>query len=215
MVIEEGGAAGELQVEHTTNYRSSGYLQTGKIRYGTVEPKFFKYIQARGYIPNDDGISIKTVDSNGNEYDIVNLTSSEIGSNVALGQPVGEQELIAIKFILNRSSVNTSSTPRLDSYQVKAVPGVPRQRIYQFPLSLYDTEMDKYNVQFGYVGRAYDVLQKLEELESLGDFVQIKDFRTNETFQGVIEEVRFTNESSPDKDSNGFGGLLLVTVRKL
>jgi hypothetical protein len=75
--------------------------------------------------------------------------------------------------------------------------------------------MDKYNAQFGYKGRAYEVLTKLEQLETEGDFVTIKDYRTNESFQGVIEEVRFTNESSPDKDSNGFGGLLLVTVRKL
>jgi hypothetical protein len=75
--------------------------------------------------------------------------------------------------------------------------------------------MDKYNSQFGYIGRAYNVVERLEELEVLGDFVNIKDFRTNESFQGVIEEVRFTNESSPDKDNNGFGGLLLVTVRKL
>ena len=75
--------------------------------------------------------------------------------------------------------------------------------------------MDKYNSQFGYIGRAYDVIERLENLEVVGDFVNIKDFRTNESYQGVIEEVRFTNESSPDKDSNGFGGLLLITVRKL
>jgi hypothetical protein len=75
--------------------------------------------------------------------------------------------------------------------------------------------MDKYNSVFGYKGRANEIVQRLEELEAIGDFVQVVDYRTNETFQGVIEEVRFTNESSPDKDSNGFGGLLLVTVRKL
>ena len=214
LVVQEDNT-GELQVEHTTRLRNTGYLETGKIRYGTVEPKFFKYLQARGYVPSGDSISVKTVDSNGNEYDIVNLTSSEIGSNIALSQPVGGQELISIKFVLNNDSTDNTTSPRLDSYQLKSIPGVPRQRLYQFPLSLYDTEMDKYNIQFGYFGRAYDVLQTLEQLEVLGDFVQIKDFRTDETFQGVIEEVRFTNESSPDKDSNGFGGLLLVTVRKL
>jgi hypothetical protein len=75
--------------------------------------------------------------------------------------------------------------------------------------------MDKYNSQFGYIGRAYDVLNTLEDLEVFGDFVSIQDFRTGETYQGVIESITFKNESSSDKNSNGFGGLLLVTVRKL
>ena len=214
MVIEEGGSSGELQVEHTTNYRSSGYLQTGKIRYGTVEPKFFKYLQTRGLIASGDSIAVQTIDSAGTEYDIISLDGISLGENIGLGQPIGGQELISIKFTLNNGSPITNY-PVLQSYQLKSVPGVPRQRIYQYPLSCYDIEMDKYNSQFGYIGRAYDVIERLENLEVVGDFVNIKDFRTNESYQGVIEEVRFTNESSPDKDSNGFGGLLLITVRKL
>ena len=214
MVIEEGGTAGELQVEHTTNYRSSGWLQTGKIRYATVEPKFFKYLQTRGLVATGDTIAVQTIDSAGNEYDIITLDAVSMGQNVGLNQPVGGQEFIAVKYTLNNGSPVTDY-PVLQSYQLKSIPGVPRQRMYQYPLSCYDVEMDKYNSQFGYVGRAYEVIGKLEELEILGDFVAIKDFRTDESFQGVIEEVRFTNESSPDKDSNGFGGLLLVTVRKL
>jgi len=214
MVIEEGGAAGELQVEHTTDYRSSGYLETGKIRYGTVEPKFFKYLQTRGLVATGDSITVETIDNAGNKYDIINLDSVSLEQNIALNQPTGGQEFISIRYTLNNGSPVTDY-PVLQSYQLKSVPGVPRQRIYQFPLSCYDIEMDKYNSQFGYKGRANDVVQKLEELEAIGDFVQIKDFRTDESFEGVIEEVRFTNESSPDKDSNGYGGLLLVTVRKL
>ena len=214
MVIEEDAPAGELQVEHTTNYRESGWLQTGKIRYSTVEPKFFKYLQTRGLIATGDSIAVQTIDSVGNEYDIITLDAVSIGQNVALNQPVGGQEFIAVKYTLNNGSPVTDY-PVLQSYQLKAIPGVPRQRMYQYPLSCFDIEMDKYNSQFGYIGRAYDVLNRLEDLEVFGDFVSIQDFRTGETYQGVIEEVRFTNESSPDKDSNGFGGVLIITVRKL
>lgn len=214
MVIQEGNAAGELQVEHTTNYRTSGWLQTGRIRYSTVEPKFFKYLQTRGLVSSGDSISVQTIDSAGNEYDIIALDANSLGENVAINQPVGGQEFISIKYTLNNGNPITDY-PVLQSYQVKSVPGVPRQRMYQYPLSCFDIEMDKYNVQFGYSGRAYEVIETLEDLEVLGDFVTIKDFRTGESYQGVIEEVRFTNESSPDKDSNGFGGLLLITVRKL
>jgi hypothetical protein len=213
MVVEEDGT-GELQVEHTTNYRSSGYLQTGRIRYGTVEPKFFKYLQTRGLADTGDSIGVQTIDYSGNEYDIITLDAVSLGQNVGLSQPVGGQEFISIKYIFNNGSP-VADYPVLQSYQLKSVPGVPRQRLYQYPLSCFDTEMDKYNMQFGYSGRAYDVIRTLEELETTGDFVSVKDYRTDESFQGVIEEVRFINESSPDKDSNGFGGLLLVTVRKL
>ena len=214
IVVNEGGDAGEIKTQHSTNYRSSGWLQTGKIRYGTVEPKFFKYLQTRGIIASGDGISIQTIDSIGNEYDIITLDAVSIGQNVGLSQPIGGQEFIGIKYTFNNGSPVTDS-PIMQSYQLKSIPGVPRQRMYQYPLSCYDVEMDKYNSQFGYVGRAYEVLDRLENLEVTGDFVSIKDFRTGESYQGVIEEVRFTNESSPDKDSNGFGGLLLITVRKL
>jgi hypothetical protein len=216
MVIQEDSdtVKGELQIEHTTDYRASGWLQTGKIRYGTVEPKFFKYLQTRGLVGSGDSIAVQTIGSSGTVYDITTLDSESINENIGLSQPVGKQELIAIKYTLNNGSP-IIDYPVLQSYQLKAIPGVPRQRMYQYPLSCYDVEMDKYNSQFGYVGRAYDVLSKLELLESEGDFVTIKDFRTNESFQGVIEEVRFTSESSPDKDSNGFGGILLVLVRKL
>jgi hypothetical protein len=75
--------------------------------------------------------------------------------------------------------------------------------------------MDRFNSEFGYKGRAFDVIQTLEELEGLGNFITVRDFRTDENYQGIIEEVRFINESSPDKDNNGYGGLLLVLVRRL
>ena len=214
IVVNEGGDAGEIKTENLSQKRTSGWLQTGKIRYGTVEPKFFKYLQTRGIVASGDGIAVQTIDSSGNEYDIITLDAVSIGQNVGLSQPIGGQEFVSIKYTFNNGSPLTDS-PIMQSYQLKSIPGVPRQRMYQYPLSCYDVEMDKYNSQFGYVGRAYEVLDKLENLEVTGDFVSIKDFRTGESYQGVIEEVRFTNESSPDKDSNGFGGLLLVTVRKL
>jgi hypothetical protein len=98
---------------------------------------------------------------------------------------------------------------------LKSIPATKRQRLIQYPLSCFDVEMDKFNSQFGYVGRANDTLKSLELLEQTGDFVSITDYRIDETFSGIIEEVRFLNESSPDKTNTGYGGTLLVTVRKL
>jgi hypothetical protein len=75
--------------------------------------------------------------------------------------------------------------------------------------------MDRFNGSTGYVNSAYEKLSALEALEELGDVVSITDYRTNETYDGLIENVRFSNESSPDKNNNGYGGMLTVTVRKI
>lgn len=103
----------------------------------------------------------------------------------------------------------------MQSYQVKAIPGTKRQRIIQYPLSCFNIEMDRFNSSFGYETRASDTVKALELLEETGDFVSITDYRIGETYSGIIEEVRFNNESSPDKTNSGFGGTLTVTVRKL
>ena len=214
MVIEEGGVAGELQVEHTTNYRSSGWIETGFIRFATVEPKFFKYLNVNSDMGTGDYIHVETIDHSGNYYDITNVTNESTSANVTLNYPTGGQEFIGLRFTLNNASP-LSTYPILQSYQLKAIPGSKRQRLIQYPLSCFDRELDRFNSDFGYTGRAYDLLTQLEELESNGDFVSITDYRTNEAYSGIIEEVRFTNESSPDKDNNGFGGTLIITVRKI
>jgi len=125
-----------------------------------------------------------------------------------------KQEYISLKFVFNNVT-DDQELPVLEAYQIKAVPATRRQRLYQYPLSCYDNEMDRYNSIFGYDGRAMEYIQRIESIEETGKFVNVTDYRTGEKYNGVIEEVRFSNESSPDKNSSGFGGTLLVTVRKL
>jgi hypothetical protein len=125
-----------------------------------------------------------------------------------------KEEYVAFKFTFNNVTED-QELPVLEAYQIKATPGTRRQRMYQYPLSCYDNEMDRFGSQFGYTGRAMEFIQRLEAIEETGRFVSITDYRVGEQYQGIIEEVRFTNESSPDKDNSGFGGLLIVTVRKL
>lgn len=213
LVIEENGT-GELQVEHSTRKRDNSWLQTGYIRYATVEQKYFKTIEVNGDISPEDTVQIYSVDANGNEYSVIVLDENSVGSSIDVKQPSNSQELLSFKFVL-LNSTPTSNVPKIKSYQVKAIPAIKRQRMYQFPLSCYDHEMDRFNSEFGYKGRAWDVVNTLEDLERYGNFVTVKDYRTDETFQGLIEEVQFTNITSPDKDNNGYGGILNVIIRKM
>jgi hypothetical protein len=215
MVIEEDSTAGELQVEHTTNKRDTGWLQTGKIRYGTVEPKFFRYLNVQCTTGQGDNVTVYTIDKNGTTGSLAILSEGLSNQDVLMTSTLeNKQEYISLKFVFNNVT-DDQELPVLEAYQIKAVPATRRQRTYQYPLSCYDNEMDRFSSIFGYTGRAMEFIQRLEAIEETGKFVSVTDYRTGEQYQGVIEEVRFTNESSPDKNNNGFGGLLLVTIRKL
>ena len=103
--------------------------------------------------------------------------------------------------------------PLFTGYQIKSLPGVPRQRLIQYPLACYDHESDAFGNEVGYDGRAYDRLFNIETLESQGNTVRVEDFRTGEVYIGLIEEMDFVNKTPTDKRFTGFGGILLVTVR--
>ena len=217
MVVEEEGDAagsGELHIQSATLKRNTGWLETGKIRYGTIEPKFFRYINVQCTTGQGDTIVVSTIDKNGLENSIVTLSEGLSNQDVLIVTPSIKQEYMAFKFTFNNVT-DDQDLPVMEAYQIKSTPATRRQRMYQYPLSCYDNEMDKFSAVFGYTGRAMEYIQRIEAIEETGKFVNVTDYRTGEQYEGVIEEVRFTNESSPDKNNNGFGGLLLVTVRKL
>jgi hypothetical protein len=216
MVVEEDESVntGELHIQSVSLRRNTGWLQTGKIRYGTIEPKFFRYINVQCDTGQGDSIVAYTINDNGDEASIATLTAGLSNQDVFIQTLSTAQELVSFKFVFNNET-DDQDVPILKAYQIKALPAAKRQRLIQYPLSCYDFEMDKFNSAFGYEGRSISTVQRLEGIEQTGRFVNVTDYRTNEQFQGIIEEVRFTNESSPDKNSTGFGGLLLVTVRKM
>jgi hypothetical protein len=214
IVLDEGSTAGEIQTEKLSVKRSTGWLQTGKIRYGTIEPKFFRYINLQCTTGQGDTITVETIDRNGQVSNLLDVSEGLSNKDFLISTPSTKQEYMAFKFTFNNVT-DDQDLPILEAYQIKSTPATRRQRLYQYPLSCYDNEMDKFNSVFGYTGRALEYIQRLEAIEETGKFVNVVDYRTGEEYQGVIEAVRFTNESSPDKDNNGFGGLLLVTVRKL
>ena len=131
-----------------------------------------------------------------------------------ISTPSKSQERISFKFTFNNSNTDTS-LPILRAWQTKAIPAVRRQRMIQVPLSCFDFESDRYNISFGWENRALELIQRLEQLEETGKFVTVTDYRMDETFIGVIEQVEFSNETSPDRNSSGFGGLLTLTIRKI
>lgn len=203
---------GSIYLEEDATLIASGYLTTGNIRYGTLEPKNFKRLLGRGDFTHGS-MTLETVDKNGVEYDHITYDSGIEGIEVTTNNPQSAQEYVAYKFILNRDATTTSLGPIFKGYQAKATIATPRQRVIQFPVYCFDVETDRYNVVTGYEGRASERILSLENIEEGGDVVNWQDLSTQEIRQAVIEQITFTRMTPPDKKFDGFGGILTITVR--
>ena len=198
--------------ESTTSLVATGYLRTGYIRYNTLETKIFKLMQARVDTTNG-GVLIQSIDSLDNFFTIGNFSQESAVPQININYPQTAQEYLGFQFTLSRSTTDVSKGPLFTGYQVRSLPATPRQRLIQYPLSCFDHETDHFGVEVGYEGAAYDRMSQLELIENNGDTIQIQDFRTGESYLGIIEEMDFRNNTPSDKRFSGYGGLLLVTIR--
>ena len=202
---------GAVYLESTSLY-PSGYLQTGYIRYNTLEPKNFKRLVARGDF-SKGSMTLETVTADGTEYDVVAYDASVPPIEVTTSNPQEAQEYLAYKFILYRDGTDATKGPIMKGYQAKATIATPRQRVMRFPVYCYDVETDRYNVQSGYEGRAFDRIGQLESIEENGDVVTWQDLTTGESRQAVIEQISFTRLTPPDRGFTGYGGVIDITIR--
>jgi hypothetical protein len=205
-------ASGAIYVEDASTLVTSGYLETGYIRYNTLEPKNFKRLIARGNFTYGS-MTLETVDASGTEYDVISYDISVPPVEVTTSTPANAQEYLAYKFILYRDATDSTKGPIMEGYQAKATIATPRQRVMRFPVYCYDVETDRYNVQVGYEGRAFDRIQQLEAVEASGDVVTWQDLTTGESRQAVIEQISFTRLTPPDRGFTGYGGVIDITIR--
>lgn len=205
-------SGGGLYFEKNAEKVASGYLQTGFVRYNTLEDKNFKRVSGRGDLTYGS-ISLQSRDEDDNLYDIITYSAAVGTPEARINQPTGPKEFLGLRFVLTRDATDSTKSPIFTGYQLKSVPATPRNRLIRIPVFCYDTETDKYDVQIGYEDRAYERLAQLESIEQNGDIVTFQDFRVNETFQCLIEEVQFTSQTPPDKRFTGFGGIIQLTIR--
>jgi hypothetical protein len=201
-----------IAVQSATVLSTSGYITTGNIRYGTLEPKNFKRLLGRGDFTYGS-MTLETVDKNGVEYDHISYDVSVPSIEVGTSSPATAQEYVAYKFIMYRDATTSSLGPIFKGYQAKATIATPRQRVIQFPIYCYDLETDRYNSMIGYEGKAFEKILALEDIEEEGDVLTWQDLTTGESRQAIIEQISFTRMTPPDKRFSGFGGVINVTIR--
>jgi len=214
MSCNNGTTNGAVYSESATVKIAEAELRTGFIRYNTLENKIFKLLTPR-FNTTDGGLSILSVAADGTEFNLGVFTQGSELDQVGIPYPQGPQQYLGFKFVMSRSSTDSTKGPLFTGYQVNSLPSIPRQRLIQFPVMCYDGESDKFNNKVGYEGSAYDRMSALEQIENVGDTIRVQDFRTGESFLGLIEEMDFTNKTPTDKRFTGYGGVLLITIRSI
>ena len=209
--------AGEgIYMQSATQYEPTGYLVSGRHRYGTVEQKSFERADLGLRVPGGSA-KFSVIDPGGNELFIRGMTAASADSiGLSLrGRPPGTQEFVSFKVELG-CSTDGLVAPSVDSLQIKAIPSPPRQRMVQYPLMCFDLERSGGGTPFGREGYAWQRVQALEAVENERATVQVQDFVTGETFDALVETIEFkrTGPRSGDNRPN-FGGFLSVTVRRL
>ena len=200
--------------QHATDKVATGFLDTGYIRYATVEKKYFKLIKPRFDTPMFGTCVISTKEVDGDVNSIITIAGSTPALNTDLATNISQpQEELAFRFTFARSSTDATKGPVFDGYQVKSLPAVNRARQLTIPLVNYDFETDRYGIQNGYEGRAFIRLQELEDLEAAGDTIVIQDFTTGEQVVGLIEQLSFERTTPADRRYSGFGGIVYVSIR--
>ena len=202
-----------------TTLISSGYLQTGQIRYFTLEDKHFELIKLRETLPMQGALKLSVVNSDNTVVDIINTDNTFDFTQDITGmdtQDIYPKESIALRFTFTSATSQAVGTEdSFNGYQLKALPAVKRQRIITLPLLCYDFEGDRYNMTTGYEGGASERIQALETIESGGDVVVLQDFTNDETVRGVIESITFVRMTPPERRFKGFGGMIMCQFRTI
>lgn len=218
MVVDQQGrlagstSTSDIYVGGTTPV-TSGYLETGRIRFRTTEKKLFKYIEVTSEpLPVGASIDVVVEDDSGTASTVGSLSGTGAISSGSLAIPnLGPQTHVRFKFTLNKG---TSAGPTLTSYLVKALPSVKPQRLITLPLLCYDFETGKSGQKIGKAGNAKSRYDSLTSLENVGDTITLIEYGLSETSSTVvIDSLRFVQTATPPPGASGKGGILIVQLR--
>lgn len=208
-----------LWVECSRDLEPTGYVTSGRIRYGTIEPKLARLVDADGEI-DVGAINLSVVDKAGAETFIASLNSQTgVGRNVSMGNPL-PSENVRVKATLVKDVETTFMGPALTSLQVKALPAPRRLRRISLKLAIADFDRSRNGGTCGSQGFGWQRLAALEEIEDQSVLTTVVDFNTGERFTGVIEQVSFTRTGQQAGNAGGYGkipvtGVATVVLRKL
>lgn len=212
MVIGQVGQGAYL--ESSATLEPTGYFITGKVRYSTLEPKIFKFLTVRTPTTHYGTLAASIIGVNGTQTTVYTLNEGSTSSITDIGLPsVGAaMEWVQVRLDFTRGS-NTATGPEVNGWQLKAIPGVIRQRMFVVPLLCFDREKDNSGQWDGYEGRTLDRLEAFEQMAQKGDTVVYQDMMLQRSWTVIIDDYEFKQSAQPANNGNGYGGYLTVQMR--
>jgi hypothetical protein len=210
------GAAGAY-LEHASDLETTGYLQTGRVRYNTLEPKIYKFISVKTPTALFGSVGVSVIEPGGSETSILTISQggSSVIENVVMAAPASAVEWVQIKLTLGRSGTDTTKGGEVNGWQLKAMPGAVRQRVFTIPLLCFDKEQTRSGQMVGAEGRTLARLGQFEQIFAKGDAVAFQDLRNDQSYLVVIDDYRFEQRAQPGANNSNYGGILWVELRTI
>ncbi|MFF3363578.1 hypothetical protein [Streptomyces misionensis] len=204
-------------LEHATDREASGYLQTGRIRFNTLEPKIFKFVSVKTPAALMGSVGVSVIDPGGAETSILTISQggNAVIDNVVMAAPGSAVEWVQLKLTLGRSATDPTKGGEVNGWQLKAMPGVTRQRVFTIPLSMFDKEQTRSGQIVGTEGRTAARLAAFEQLFAKGDAVAFQDLGNDLSCLVVIDDYRFEQRAQPGSNQSNMGGVLWVQLRTI
>lgn len=203
-------------LESASTLEASGYLKTGRVRYNTLEKKIYKFVSVKTPTSLFGSVGVSIIDPGGGDTSV--LTVSEGSSlsieDVILTAPSTAVEWVQLKLTLSRSS-DTTKGGEVNGWQLKAMPGSIRQRIFTIPLLCFDFEQTRSGQRVGSEGRTLARLESFEQVFARGDAVTFQDLRNGQSYLVVIDDYRFEQRAQPGANRSNYGGVLWVELRTI
>lgn len=214
MVIGQVGQGSYL--ESATDLEPTGYFTTGRIRYNTLEPKLFKFLTVRMPQTYYGTLAASVIDPSGVTTSVLTIAenSGQSITDIGLAAPTSAVEWVQVRLDFTRSST-VALGPEVNGWQLKAVPGAIRQRIFVVPLMCFDREVDYYGQWDGYEGRTLDRLEAFEQLAQAGDAVAFQDLNQQRSWTCIVDDYQFQQKAQPASNGNNYGGYLTVQLRTI
>jgi len=205
-------------LKESTDFVSEGWLETGRIRFATLERKAWRdlrLIGSAGMSGTVEGYVSSVGDTSPSFWSKVITISGaypdEAGSLNTVSELPTANAFVALRLVRDISTPEES--PVLGGYQLRALPAPRRSELVQVPILVFDFMLDRNGLKFGWKGAAWDMVSNLKAMESAKGTVQWRDFTTGEVAEGYVEQIRFTRTTPPTRNLSGMGGIATVTLR--
>jgi len=202
--------------QQLNEYVDEGWIETGRVRLGTVESKAWRDMRVLSSTESVGTIAAYASgsgDAAPSTWDQIISISTDTTDSIGLlntAFPAAVANMFAA-FKLTRAV--SGSTPKFVGYQIRAIPAPRRSQLVSVPIMCYDFELDRQGVRYGQKGGAFARMDILRLLEKNAATVMFRDYTTGESVEAYIEKISYKRVTPPTRQVSGNGGIATILLR--